>query len=63
LKNEEVYTSAEVAIILGIQRQSVGLYYTKYGIGTMGTLGNGKALFFTEEDIEKIKITDGRKKK
>ena len=62
MKTEKLYSSAEVAVMIGIKQQSVGKYYRNYGIGTMGTLGNGKALLFTEADIELIKKTDGRRK-
>ncbi len=62
MKDKELYSSAEVAVMIGIKQQSVGLYYKKYGIGTMGTRGYGRALLFTLEDIELIKSTDGRKR-
>ncbi len=55
----KLYGTKEVSKILGIQPQSVYLYYKNYGIGTMGI---GRNITFTEEDIEKIKITDGRRK-
>jgi len=55
----ELYTTKEVAIILGIQMNSVGLYFKKFNIGQK----YGRDLLFTESDIEEIRNTDGRKKK
>ena len=53
----EYMSSREVAEELGIQIQSVSLYYRKYGIGTKE---NGR-LFFTRKEFEEIKNTDGRR--
>lgn len=55
----ELYTTKEVAIILGIQMNSVGLYYKKFNIGQK----YGRDLLFSASDIEEIRNTDGRKKK
>jgi len=59
VKTEKLYSSAEVAEMIGIKQQSVGLYYRVHGIGTKDRFNN---LLFTEKDIELIKKTDGRRK-
>ena len=59
MKDKELYSSAEVAVMIGIKQQSVGLYYRVHGIGMKDRFNN---LLFTEKDIELIKSTDGRRK-
>ena len=52
------YTSKEVAEILGIQQQSVSVRYRSHDIGEK----IGGRLFFTDEDVDKLKVSDGRRK-
>ncbi len=59
MKNDELYSSAEVAVMIGIKQQSVAKYFRVHGIGTKDRFNN---LLFTKADIELIKSTDGRKK-
>ena len=53
-----LYTSAEVAVILDMQQQTVSLYHRRNNIGRK----IGRDLFFTDADIEEIRVTDGRRK-
>lgn len=53
------YTCAEAGKILGIQAQSISRYYKVYQIGEKR---HGRVLF-TAADIEKIRNTDGRRKR
>ena len=57
-KPEGLYTTGEVAEMLDIQQQTVGLYYRRNQIGQK----IGRDILFTEADIEKIRNTDGRRK-
>jgi len=59
LKDKKLYSSAEVAVMIGIKQQSVARYFRDEGIGTKDRFNN---LLFTEKDIELIKKTDGRRK-
>jgi hypothetical protein len=59
LKEEAIYSSMEVGIMLGIQQQSIAKYYRNYGIGWKDRFNN---LLFTKKDIEEIKATDGRRR-
>lgn len=52
------YTCEEAGKLLDIQAQSVSRYYKIYKIGEKR---HGRVLF-TAADIEKIRVTDGRRK-
>jgi len=59
MKNEQLYTSAEVAVILELKQQSVAKYFRVHGIGSKDRFNN---LLFTKKEIEQIRDTDGRRK-
>ena len=59
MKEEAVYSSMEVAIMLDLKQQSIAKYYRNYGIGKKDKFNN---LLFTAPDIELIKNTAGRRK-
>lgn len=59
MKNDSLYSSAEVAMMIGLKPQSVAKYFRVHGIGTKDRFNN---LLFSLDDIEKIKNTDNRRK-
>ena len=56
--NEELYSTKEVSIMLGLEMQSVSTYFRTHKIGTK----KGGCLLYTAADVEKIKNTDNRRK-
>ena len=65
MTEERLYSAAEVAEILGIQKQSVLIYYRKFDIGRKMPDVKGRdfeTVLFTEADIKEIENTDGRRR-
>ena len=52
----EIFTAAEAAKILGLSKESMRAYATRYGVGTK----HGRDWLFTKEDIEAIRSRRGK---
>lgn len=61
MNSEKLYTTKEVAEILGIKCNSVTYYHGKYGIGNQADPDKQTSpVLYTDADIEEIRETDGR---